>query len=326
MVDLAGRTEDSLLALRRRIEGVGSRWRRGLLAYSLPDWLLVLYLVPIGVAVGIRSPRGWSDPLALLPLASILVYMAWARTYRNRWRHNPWVRTFYHATGIPTLALTYFHLRSIIPTVNAFDADRVLAAADLRLLPQHAAVLLEPLANRFTVEWFSFFYQLYIYAGGIFLLAMVLLDRDQERQGRFAVGVLLLLLGHLIYLFVPARGPYEYLAHACSGPLPGGPIYAHVMATQIHAGPGLDAFPSLHTAITLYLVAFVRQYWPRYRWVGYFLASQISVATVFLRFHYVVDVVAGAAFGFLVIASAPRLLDWYRRLRIDAGVDARDPW
>ncbi len=325
-MDIAGRLEDSLIALRRRTEGVGSRWRRWLLSYSLPDWLLTLYLVPIGIAVGVRSPQRWSDPLALLPLASILIYMTWARVYRTRWRNRKWVRTFYHATGIPTLALTYFNLRSIIPTVNAFDADRVLAAADLRLLPHHAAVLLEPLATLATVEWFSFFYQLYIYAGGIFLLLMVFLDRDIERQGHFAVGVLLLLLGHLFYLFVPARGPYDYLAQACSGPLPGGPIYAHVMATQIHAGPGLDAFPSLHTAITLFLVLFVRQYWPRFRWLGYFLASQIIIATVFLRFHYVVDVIAGVAFGLLVVFSAPRLLAWYRRVRIDAGVDARDPW
>ncbi len=326
MVDLTERLEGGLLALKRRTVGVTSGWQRWLLSYSLPDWILVVYLVPIGVAVGLRSPRGWSDPLAMLPLFSIVIYMAWARAYHSRWSGRGWVRTLYHATGIPTLALTYFHLRSIIPTVNAYEADKALAAADLRLLPQYASVSLERFANLFTVEWFSFFYQLYIYLGGLFLLAMVFLDRDRERQGHFAAGVLLLMLGHLTYLFVPARGPWHFLEHVHAGPLPGGPIFRHVMATQIHAGPGLDAFPSLHTAITLYLVLFAHHYWPRVRWAGYFIASQVIIATVFLRFHYVVDVIAGFAFGLLVFSVTPNLVAWYRRIRMAAGVDASDPW
>ncbi len=326
MVDFSGRWEGGLLALRRRTASIGTDWGRWLLTFSLPDWILVAYLVPIGLAVGMRSPRRWADPLAMLPLFSILFYMAWARAYHVRWNRNDRIRTLYHISGIPALALTYFQLRTIIPVVNPVEADAVLAAADLRLFPVHPSIWFESFSSYFTVEWFSFFYQLYIYLGGAFLVTMVLFDRNRNRQGLFAVGILLLMLGHHFYLFVPARGPWRFLEPLYAGDLPGGPIFHHVMATQIHAGPGLDAFPSLHTAITMFLTLFVRQHWPRFRWLGYFLASQIIFATMFLRFHYVVDVIAGFAFGLLVFSTTPNLLAWYQRRRAAAGLDAADPW
>ena len=57
---------------------------------------------------------------------------------------------------------------------------------------------------------------------------------------------------------------------------------------------GMDVFPSLHTALPLFITAFL---WRDGRRLAAILLAPVSlgivVSTVFLRYHYGVDVLAG---------------------------------
>jgi hypothetical protein len=80
-------------------------------------------------------------------------------------------------------------------------------------------------------------------------------------------------------------------------------------------GTRTDIFPSLHTACPTFLTLFtfrnraVRPY--RYVWpVTAFFTSQIILATMFLRWHYLLDVFAGltlATVAFLVSRALPAM-------------------
>jgi len=55
----------------------------------------------------------------------------------------------------------------------------------------------------------------------------------------------------------------------------------------------VDVFPSLHTAVTVFLMGWL---WPRKRSLFFALlvpAAGICVSTIYLRYHYAVDVAAG---------------------------------
>lgn len=307
-----------------------SRWfyfQGHILRLALVDWLVVCYTLTFGVAAALRSPNHLHDRLAIIPIFMALAYLAAASFYRTRLEHRGWIRLLYHLLPIVAVSFTYFNLRHIIPLVNPHVADARLAAIDLALFRAHASVLLERWANHFSVEWFSACYQSYMYLGGVFLLGEVLLDKDRERNARFGVGLLLILLiGHVTYLVIPARGPLTFLEAFYQGALPGGLIYHHVAQTQLSAGPLFDAFPSLHTASTLYLCLFIHYHYPKFRWPVWCLTIQIIFSTVFLRYHYVIDVIAGVILVSFVYAAVPLMLARYREWQASHGIDASDPW
>jgi membrane-associated phospholipid phosphatase len=74
-----------------------------------------------------------------------------------------------------------------------------------------------------------------------------------------------------------------------------------------------DVFPSGHTQMTLIVMYFAATYKLTSRYVLYTFGTLLIVATVYLRYHYVIDVLAGAAFMWLTIWTAPKLLSWSKR-------------
>jgi membrane-associated phospholipid phosphatase len=89
--------------------------------------------------------------------------------------------------------------------------------------------------------------------------------------------------------------------------LQGGFWWKQVEVTVATAGARLDIFPSLHTAFPAYFTLHTfahRQTWP-FRWLWpilAFVAFNIITATMFLRWHWCVDV----AMGLLLAVAARR--------------------
>ena len=80
-------------------------------------------------------------------------------------------------------------------------------------------------------------------------------------------------------------------------------------------GAQKDIFPSLHTAVPTFIAIFSfrhRRLVPfKYSWpVMAFVATQIIIATLFLRWHYLVDVVAGLTLATTAAFLGPHIADW----------------
>jgi membrane-associated phospholipid phosphatase len=71
-----------------------------------------------------------------------------------------------------------------------------------------------------------------------------------------------------------------------------------------------DAFPSGHALVTLLSMAWAWRYRLWVRWVVTILGALLVVSTVYLRYHYVVDVLAGAVLATLCLAFAPAVHRW----------------
>ena len=134
---------------------------------------------------------------------------------------------------------------------------------------------------------------------------------------RFSFGFIwLYCVGHALYTFVPAYGPYAFLAHDFKHTLDG-PLWWKLVRNAVDSvdgGARTDVFPSLHTALPTYLSLFSfleRRRSPfRYTWLPLTLCTtQIIAATMFLRWHYLIDICAGlllAVSGILVSRLAVR--------------------
>ncbi len=143
--------------------------------------------------------------------------------------------------------------------------------------------------------WFSESIHLcYIsYYGMAPLLILRLLRRDRDDLARLALAgaVSSLICCYTINILIPVRGPrplYPPLADVLHGP-----VWTFCHALLKKGAAGAAAFPSGHTSLSM-ATAFMAWRWDRKLFPVYGLwAAGVVSATIYGRFHYSVDVMAG---------------------------------
>ncbi|MBK8168853.1 MAG: phosphatase PAP2 family protein [Sandaracinaceae bacterium] len=209
-------------------------------------------------------------------------------------------RAIAYRVGIFTpIFVSYFELRYLLPALQPHLLDAELYRIDQVLFGRSPAEYLDAFVTPSTTEWFAFFYFSYFAIMGSYLILSVFLDRGQRLSEIMTGAAVLASVGHLTYTLVPGFGPHVYL-HNFAHELTGGIWWQRVNVAVNGSGAMLDIFPSLHTAYpTFYtLHAFRhRKAMPfKYAWiVTAFFTGNIIIATVFLRWHWGIDLVAGIA-------------------------------
>jgi hypothetical protein len=217
---------------------------------------------------------------------------------------GPFAAAFWYRIGVAgTVMASYFLLKGLLPIVNTETVDQTLYELDLALFGFEPAMALEAWVTPVTTEWFSFFYFSYFLLLSLHIWPVLILCRQQQLMGEFCLGMLgMFCVGHVLYMLVPGYGPVTAFANEFAAPLPSGLWFDMVNGTVSAAGAQMDIFPSIHTAIPTFLTLVSyrhRNKLPfRYTWpVLAFFSANIIIATMFLRWHYVIDVVAGLVLG-----------------------------
>ena len=202
-------------------------------------------------------------------------------------------------------------LGPLIRAVHPVDYDAALIALDRALFGTDPTVALEKIATPFLSDVLTLFYALY-YFHPIVLGTLVLLD-DRGRPApasdfpRYAfVIVFVFYVSYACYFLVPAIGPRYTLAHA--GPLPRGAIAQAIDHTlDVLEKNKRDCFPSGHTMV---LIAILLEGYRRSKktfWAFLPFAVGLILATVYCRYHYVADVLAGLALAFVTVPLGNRI-------------------
>ena len=140
--------------------------------------------------------------------------------------------------------------------------------------------------------------------------------RDELEELRFVVfyGFCLSYIG---YLFYPAIGPrftlHDFLALPKELP---GVFFTNILRDIMNAGENIkegmqigaikqvvtrDAFPSGHTDITLLTMILAFKFKAKVRWPIFILGMSLLFSTVYLRYHYVIDLVGGLVFAMITL-------------------------
>jgi hypothetical protein len=184
------------------------------------------------------------------------------------------------------------------PTMHSsttWRADRLLQSIDARLIGENLSLRLQPLVSVPLNELFSVAYMFFmalLFAGLLFyLLRSPHLARCYT--GLFAVyGI-----GFAGYVLMPAAGPYVAMRDAFSVPIAGG-LMTHLNALMVQQGSNhVDVFPSLHVAVSLFLWLTLLK---DHRTVAIAIAPLVFLlwgSTLYLRYHYFIDILCGAALG-----------------------------
>ena len=174
------------------------------------------------------------------------------------------------------------------------DRDAALIALDQRLFHFQASVAIQRFISPPLTGWMEFAYAYHIF--NIPLVACFLyVRRPRGRFREMMCGVLVVsFFGLLGYLVVPAIGPMYTLRHQYTVPLaqPLGVFNRHVEFMDF-ARIRRDVFPSLHVGISFVVWLYARRNSRPLAWVLAPLVLSLWVSTVYLRYHYLVDCVAG---------------------------------
>ena len=203
-------------------------------------------------------------------------------------------------------------------------ADGFLSHADQWLLGFDPSLAIQPLQTPGRVEIFSFVYGAFIPYVYLSLLLNCLGRASGERDVFLSGWVLTYAVSFLGYLFLPAHGPVVYHEADYDVVLQGGMFYRAVLAGVEAGGGPHGAFPSLHVGCAVYFCLFDLRS-NRLRGLTYLpMVLLIYVSTVFLRYHYVVDLIAGTVIASTSIALARRAFarNWFGI--VDPREDAAD--
>jgi membrane-associated phospholipid phosphatase len=245
--------------------------------------------------------------LAWHVVGSALVIFQIKRPNPSTWFFRNWYPLIY-------VAACYKEMANILPLARGTDFDRQLANLDLQIWGVQPAVWLARIQTPALTEIEQWIYTLFVPA--VLLIPFILWL--QKRYPEFQYYAFLISLGYLTsylgYVLWPARGPRLYLKELEGLPLHGMWLF-HGMQTTLDKLESFayDAFPSGHTELTILAAWYSRKL--SNVWFGAYFAytSAIIFATVYLRYHYTVDVFAGAILAVLLIAATPFIYRNFKR-------------
>ena len=197
------------------------------------------------------------------------------------------------------LSACYYALfTNLILRVNPHTADALLSRIDAALLGGHqASLLLEPWIS----PWLTDFLVV-IYFSYVFLLPGVALyfylKKEKAIFRRIMMGYLtLMLMGIASYLLVPTSGPESFFAAQYTRELNGHPLIRGVDYIMRVGRVSYDCFPSLHVAIQLLLSFYLFNYRRKLFIPALVYVALMCAATIYLRYHYLVDVLAAFVYA-----------------------------
>lgn len=240
---------------------------------------------------------GFFSMSSLFYLALIGVNVAAIRFYRPaeaawRWR----VGLLFYPVA---MNLVFAQMKVAIPAINPRLMDSALQAIDSLMIGENLSLRLQAITHPVLTELFSICYILFF---PYLLFSMVYyFSSDVALLKKFVAGLFTVYgIGFLGYSFVPASGPYIAMADQFQQPLTGFLVTGWNAAVVAKGSNGVDVFPSLHCAVSAFFLFFDRKHRPWRFWIYLAPCVGLWISTIYLRYHYLIDVII----GFLLAAFA----------------------
>lgn len=226
---------------------------------------------------------------------------------------------------MPIIFFIYSNIHLFIPLVNPNDFDLVLMKWDYYLFGVNPTEWLGQFSTPLLTEYLQFTYMMFYVLP--FMLGVEFTVREDDKFFEFARMLIFgFFVSYLLYFFMPAIGP-RFIVHdfgSLNTELPGLWL-TNTFREMVNAGGGVfpgtenpaeiinrDCMPSGHTMMTFITIVIAFQFKSKYKWFVLIIGSSLIFSTVYLRYHYVVDVLAGIIFALLTLWVEPRIEKFLR--------------
>ena len=293
----------------------------------LVDLLIIVFAAAISVTLLAFTARGTEAYLvvAINLIASLGVV---ALSYALSRRPHKFLQVIRDWYPVPTIFFMFKEVHVVLQSLGRSDWDGLLIAADHAVFQLHPTQWLQQFSFPLLTELLQVAYASYYFIM-LTLGIEVFLRYDREKFSYVLFTIVYgFFLSYIGYIIFPAVGPRFTLHdfHAIDTELPGVALTTPIR-DFLNAGESIpkgavnalalaqrDAFPSGHTQMTLVSLVLAYQFRLRSRYVLYLFGTLLIISTVYLRYHYVVDVAGGALFMLFTIWTAPMLVSWWNRI------------
>ncbi len=284
-------------------------FRKNLWVFSPSELLTsVLFLIFFFLAMGACfAERPGSETAFMLSSLFSLIWLGWMTFVAVR-RPPPfgWLGLLRGLGPWLGLVMCYSLMKPLVPVLHPQLYDAALRSVDYHLLGKGPSLWEKVLVGHPQLTDLFILLYLALFAWLVGLLVYHSYLRRALYQ-RFMLGLILLYIGGFMgYLLYPAIGPRFAYPQEWTW-LQGGVIFkvSEMFINQLSAR--FDVFPSLHGAISAYLLFWQMNHDRRALIWGVPLTLGIWLSTLFLGFHYFPDLISGGVLAAISAAMAPRL-------------------
>jgi membrane-associated phospholipid phosphatase len=271
-------------------------WQEAIEACGAFEWVALSYLWISGAMIAVFHRNLTAAPLHLGLRVLITAAILWmCRSARQRPdRVLQFARHWYPQAFF---LLCFEELHHIVHLIFPGWFDRYLIAFDFRLVGVNPTVWLQQFARPALNDFMQIAYLTYFFY--LIVLGAILYGRKEEHAFWTVMtgSIAAYSMGYLIALVFPIESPYHSLRALHTVELHGG-FFTSLMGVierfgRVHGA----AFPSLHVCGSFVAVLGAWRYrrWLFWVYLPFFVC--MMVATVYGRYHYIADVLAGLVTG-----------------------------
>jgi membrane-associated phospholipid phosphatase len=286
------------------------------LVFLLPTSWLTLAAFSYAEQSGNLTPRYAGGPVRLAVAVVLLGALALAL---RAWPRSTAVKAAREVLPFLTCVLIYTNLHDTIGFVNPHDIHHYLVALDQQIFGVQPCVWAQQFITPGRTELMNCFYVNFAWIAPSVPLLLLARRRFPEFRAATLGIVTCFYLGYALYVIFPAAPPRLVLVYDFTVNLQGRQaVFSNLSASAFSLLPvdSRAAFPSLHGAVSLVALVFAWRHVRPFFWVLLPCALGLWASTIYLRHHYVVDLLAGWALAPCALALAPRLdAAWARRQR-----------
>ena len=128
--------------------------------------------------------------------------------------------------------------------------------------------------------------------------------------------ILTFYIGYVGYVVFPAVGPKFTMSHLFETSLSGTFIsdrLSFLMNYEISEYTRRDCFPSLHNGVILLILLFAFKHEKIYAFMFFPFAIALFFSTLYLRYHYFVDMIAGFLLAIIIFYLGPIINDHWEK-------------
>ncbi|RJQ40539.1 MAG: phosphatase PAP2 family protein [Nitrospiraceae bacterium] len=220
---------------------------------------------------------------------------------------------------VVSVLVLFDSLEWVVHYVNPKDIDPLLVRLDYMIFGNHPTVMLEAIMNPILTDILQTAYSTYYFLPVV--LGITLLRNNQRKEFDRSLFLILFCfyLSYIGYIIWPALGPRFELAYLQTQRLEGF-LIAEPLQNLLNRLEGIkrDAFPSGHTGVALTVLYLAYRYKRTLFLIYLPVVGLLLFSTVYCRYHYVVDVIAGVVLAIAAIFFGEAYYKWQEKRE---GVD-----
>ena len=229
---------------------------------------------------------------------------------------------------VPLIFITFKELYLMIRPIRQVDYDYLLIQVDRWIFGTDPTVVLHKIAFPVLTEFLQIVYATFYFLPMILAVSLYLNKKYLETDYAIFAVIFGFFVSYIGYFFLPAIGPRFTLHNFAltNQELPG-IFITNFLREIINSGESVpagtlnpqllvqrDVFPSGHTMMTAIVMYLSVKFNSKAKWFLVVCGSLLIFSTVYLRYHYVVDLLGGLLCMLFSLWSGKKLFNWWQKL------------